>query len=92
MEKLIKTFDKAFGISSIASPVGSCRDDFLLDRAVSLIEASELSKEDKQELVKAFKENMFHSPSGFDNGRGAGRHYVSIIKEYFEALSEEMPC
>ena len=80
---LLKTFDRSFGISSIASPIGSCRDDFLLDRAVGLIQKSDLENNDKEKIVNLFKKDMFHSLRGFDNGTGAGRHYVKLIKTYF---------
>ena len=84
MDTLIKTFDKAFGVSSIYSPMGSCRDDFLLNRAIDLIEKSELNNKDKNGLIGMFKENMFHSPMGFDNGTGAGKKYIQLIKKYFK--------
>ena len=85
MKTLIKTFDKAFGVSSISSPIGSCRDNFLLNRAIGLIEKSELKNQDKDRLINIFRENMHHSSMGFDNGTGAGKKYIQLIEEYFKA-------
>ena len=83
MDKLIKSFDKIFGVNTLSSPLGSCTEIFLLIKAIETVEKSELNITDKECLTKLFNENMYHNIGKFSNGKHAGEWYINIIKEYF---------
>ena len=83
MNKVIKLFSDTFMVDKVGCPWGSCKDDFLLNKAIEIIEKSELNTQDKDNLIKLFNENMYHSLGMFSNGKGAGKWYIGIIEEYF---------
>ena len=84
MNELVKLFDKTFGVSSAGCPWGSCTEDFLLNKAIEAVEKSELVTTDKENLIKLFREDMYHNRGRFSNGKHAGKWYISIIEEYFK--------
>lgn len=89
MEELVGLFVKTFRLQSSGCPWGSCTDDFLFDRAIEVVESSDISVEDKWGLTEMFKKNMYHSMGRFSNGKHAGLWYISIVKEYY-ALKERV--
>lgn len=84
MNKVVELFDKTFGVNINGCPWGLCTENFLLIKAVETIEKSELNTKDKENLIKLFNENMYHSEGIFSNGKHAGIWYINIIKEYFK--------
>lgn len=83
MNELITLFNKTFGLNSVEAPFGSCTEIFLLNKSIETVEKSELNTTDKENLIKLFRENMYHNKSRFSNGHSAGKWYINIIKDYF---------
>lgn len=85
---LVETVEKTFAVNSIGTPLGSCTDDFLLNKAIEVLKNSDISDVEKNELEQLFRQNMYKSFGMFSNGKHAGIRYANVVKRYFDILED----
>lgn len=76
-----------FGIGKLSAPWGSCDEKFLNEKIIEISNKHNFSPKIKE----LFKENpyVFAQHQYFDNGVGAGKHFISLLEEYMQEVQGE---
>lgn len=77
MEEIIK---KEFGVGSLGSPFGSCKEDFLNNKIIEIAKKNNFP-EDIIELFQKYP-YTFEKYRHYDNGERAGRYFINLLGIY----------
>lgn len=80
-ERIINIIEKSWGVNAPESPFGSCTETFANEKMIEIANQNNFS----DDVILLIKNNPIKFPSHqkWDNGRGIGRYFVSLIATYF---------
>lgn len=79
VEEMKNVIAKEFGVYSIASPLGSCTENFLNSKILQVATKNNFPPN----IIDKFMENSykFRSYQEFDNGRLSGKYFIALLED-----------